>query len=525
MPSFAEQRAAKRNSKSLPLITSAKRQYAAAKVTRLTGDWVPAGQSINELLRTSATTVRTRVRQLVRDFPYFTRAANIMVDFTVGTGTVFQSRVLNPDWSAASKGVPKFDRVTCQKIEDAVKWGMDELDAAGRMHGHAMERLAKREDVEAGEFLFVKTYLDDPKRYIPFALHAYEGEWITNTNTNPAAGNKVEQGIEYDPRTGRMQAIHLTDPSNYATAQRIKAEYVLHGFDTMRSGQMRGISPFVTAVLVAHDLADYLDATIDTAKLAAKYLAIIETPDAGAFQLSRTIAGTGEDTGKKIEELENAITEYLRPGEKITFAKNEPVSQTFEPFTRFVLRTVAIATGVPYSALAGNYSDTNFTSLRGERQDVLKMFAPQQDRHVRQFTAPVAREIITSAVLSGKLVLPGYFKDQRRYWRGVWIPPGMEPIDPLRESKANRDDIAAGLRSPQEIAAKRGRDIEEVLDELAEFDEMVAARDLVLETGSTSLANNPAAVENDGRDLSRLISRAVEDALERRELLNENEEN
>jgi len=184
---------------------------------------------------------------------------------------------------------------------------------------------------------------------------------------------------------------------------------------------------------------------------------------------------------------------------------------------------VAIATGVPYSALAGDHAVYNYTSLRGERQDLLKCLAPRQQRHVRQFASPVVRDIITSAVLAGKLDLPGYFKDPRRYHRGIYLPPGMEPVDPLKESKANRDDMGAKLRSPQEIVARRGRDIEDVLDEWQEFEEMLDERQLTTDLGGTALANNPAALgATDGTNsLKALIAREIEDALDRRELLAE----
>ena len=42
-------------------------KYAAAKTTRLTGDWTPTDASINEIIRNSTVSVRKRIRQLVRD--------------------------------------------------------------------------------------------------------------------------------------------------------------------------------------------------------------------------------------------------------------------------------------------------------------------------------------------------------------------------------------------------------------------------------------------------------------------------
>lgn len=499
------------------------RMYAAAKVTRSTGDWIPVNQDPNVLIRSSAPMLRARVRQLVRDCPHFARAVNVQVEFTVGTGTHFQSRVQNPRWVPGSTE-PRLDRMACQKIEDAVSWWMDEADATGRLYFGELERLAKRQDVEVGEFLFVKTFIKDPNRYIPFAVMAYETDWLTSDYSQVAEGNQVEQGKEFDPLTGRIVAYHFRRPSGFGiydlgTASgkttRIPAEYVVSGFDQQRPGQLCGVSPLVTAVLIANDLDDYIGATVDTAKLAAKYLAIIETADPAAFQGARAQTAA---TGQKIEELENAIIEYLRPGEKVTFAKNDTPGNNFSPFTKFILRVMAIASGVSYSLLSGDYSDTNYTTLRGERQDLLRMFKYPQFRHVKHFTAPLIQEAIGWAVMSGKLNLPGYATNPRPWWRASYIPPGAEPIDPLRESKANRDDMESGLRSPQEIAASRGRDLEEIYDEIAEAKAMADERGLTFGEVDTALAGNPAALGAEEETttkgtIKKAVRSAVEDAL------------
>jgi len=498
------------------------RQYAAAKITRLTGDWMPIDHNINQLTRTSLPLMRRRVRQLVRDFPYFNRAVNILINFTVGTGTSFQSRVINPNWKPGSTE-KKFDRVTCQKIEDSVAWAMEELDASGNRHGSELERMAKREDIEAGEYFFVKRALKDKNRYLPYALQLFEAEWLTDSGAVPQGKNLVDQGVEYDSTTGRVVAYHLTDPNSWGKTIRVEQQYVLHDFAPLRAGQLRGVSPFASGVLIAHDLQDYLDATIDTAKLASKYLALITTDDADAFQANRSMEADPENPLKKIDSLENAIVDYLRPGESVEFPSNNSVGSTFDPFTRFILQMLAISTDTTFSLLSGNYSDVNYTTLRGERQDLRTMFAPHHHRHIQHFCRPVVRDIIDQAVLSGKLDLPGYYKNPRLYQRCVFIPPGQEPIDPLKESKANRDDMGALLRSPQEIAAKRGRDIEEVLDEHQEFAEMLIERGLISDIGNTALANNPAALgaTDNTNSLKSLISRAVDDALDRHKLLAE----
>jgi capsid protein len=111
------------------------------------------------------------------------------------------------------------------------------------------------------------------------------------------------------------------------------------------------------------------------------------------------------------------------------------------------------------------------------------------------------------------LRLPGdFFINPRPYYRAEYIPPGMEPVDPLRESKANRDDVAAGLRSPQEIVGKRGRELEHVYDEIAEAQELAEERGLILDTGNTALASAPSALDA-GENRTESMRRMIQDEL------------
>jgi len=469
-----------------------KRQYAAAKVTRLTGDWLPVDQDVNSIIRNSSGILRARTRQLIRDFPYFQKATSVLVNYTVGTGIRFQSRVVDNSGN--------FDKKAIRQIEDAVSWAADEMDVADKLHYHEIERLAKSQDVESGEFLFVKTLLKDRKRYIPFSLQAYESDWLTSSYSTPEKGNAIDQGIEYDLKTGRVMAYHFAVPSGYALGSlagstkttRIPAENVLHNFKTLRPGQLRGVSPFATAVLIAHDLGDYLDAEIDGAKMAAKYLAFVTSGNMADFQAKRTTTDTA--TGKKLEEVENAIIEYLQPGEEIKLAEHNRPGSGFNDFTKFCLRMLAVSTDTTYELLTTDYTGINYSNLRGIRNDFAVMIKPHSMRHILHLSKPVVEEIIRHAVLAGKIDLPGFWRNPRHYFKGTYTPPGMESIDPLREGKAWVEQIKAGLRSPQEIIAARGRDYEEVLDELAAAQKMKEERGLTFETVSTAMKNNPDAL-------------------------------
>ncbi len=460
--------------------------YAAAQSPRTIGDWAPVDAGVNSVIAASAVSVRARVRQLVRDFPYFARAINILTDYTVGPGIVFQSRIHDRGG--------KLDRKACALVEDALaRWG-DEADAAGRLHLYEMMALAKRQEIECGEFILVTSNPRDRNRYLPLALQMYEPDWLTSQGAVAGAKtSKIHEGIEYDTGTGRTLAYHFTDPDGWGKTVRIEADRVIHGFKTLRPGQLRGISDFTPGVLVARDLSTYMDTEIDTAKLAAKYLAFVTTPDI----LGRQAGTSVNSAGQRTDAMENAIIEYLRPGEEINIASNPRPGDNFPPMVKLILTMLAVTTGCPYELLSGNYEGMNYSVGKMVRNDFRQLLRPTVGRHVRHFCEPVKRSFFDAAALSGRLPFRAYFTDPVPWQRGEWQPPGMESIDPARETKSMIDQTKTGLRSPQEIVKSRGRDLEEVYLEIKQAQDLAAELGLTFDvsTVSTALANNPAAIE------------------------------
>lgn len=461
------------------------RQYAAAKPTRLTGGWTPVDQNVNDIISASAPQVRAKVRQLVRDFPYFAKAVDSITEFVVGEGFKLQSRVKKPNAN-------ELDKQTNQKIEDAWKRWCEEADISGQMHFDEMVGLAKRQEIEAGEYLFIKVPTQRKNRFLPYALQAIEPDRLSDLGSRPSRDHNVQDGIEYNPQTGEKLTYWIEN--DWGRAKPVPADRVIHGYRVLRPGQLRGVSCLAPAVMLAYDLSEYMDAEIDGAKNASKYLAFVTSGDPGTFQDAR--AEYDPNTGQKIEEMENAIIEYLRPGEDVQMAKPDRPGSQFDPFVRLVLRMLAVTSGLPYEVLSSDYHGLNYNTLRSIRNDLIRTITPQQNRLIWQMCRPVYREFLDMAYLSGKLSLPLYPQQPYLYQKVEWVPPGVPSADPLKEGKAAVDQIKNNLRSPQETVAARGRDLGEVLDEKAEAQRMAKERGLTEEDVSTSTANNPGAVSN-----------------------------
>jgi len=463
--------------------------YAAAKTSRLTGEWSPTDASVNDLIRASSPAVRARVRQLVRDFPVFSRAVNVLIDNTVGDGIKYQSQI-------KTNSGDKLDKIAIQKAEDNFNFWADQADVSGKQHFYDLQDLCKRQDLECGEFLLVKRNVyDRGKRYIPFALQAVEPDWLTGSPSSKIAkGNEIDQGIEYKKSTGQVSYYHFTDPDGWGKSIKVAARNVIHGYQMIRPGQLRGISPFAPAVLIAHDISEYFDSEIDAAKLASKWLAFVKNSPTA----TRTILqdGTGDDEGKKIDELENGIIEYLRRGEEVTLASNPRPGTNFPPTIKIMLSMVAATVNVPYELLSCDYQGLNYSMSRVSRNDFSHYLKPLITRHVRQMTLPAFYPMMEASVMAGKLPFKDFFSNPAKYLKAEWQGPGVHAIDPLRESKAKIAEVEAGLRAPQETTAERGVDYEEMLRKIKRAREI--QKDLKLEFGSpsTSVANNPAAVES-----------------------------
>jgi len=476
--------------------------YAAAKTDRMTGAWSPTSANVNSLIANSSVPVRARVRQLVRDFPYFANAVERVVGHVVGPGIMFQSKVRAPDGSLDKKRV--------QAIEDAFSFWADEADVAGKLHLYEMMSLGKRQDLECGEFVLVKRYRPNEGRFIPYCLQAYEADWLTSRNDTGLHGSQtveIYQGIEYQKSTGRVIAYHFDDPDGWGKPVRIAAGDIIHGFETRRPGQLRGISPWASGLLLAHDLQEYMDAEIDAAKMAAKYLAFVKSDSPASRQLGLTAVENNDGEQEYIEEIENAVIEYLNPGEDIQIASNPRPGSNFPPMVRLLLCMMSVTTGIPYEILSGDYQGLNYSTSRTARNDFIFSLRPIIARHVRQFCRPAVDPFFDYAVAAGKLDLPNYFSNPHIWRRCEWQPPGMESIDPLKETKAWADATKSHLRSPQEVIRARGRDPEEVLREIQEFRAWEKEMGLQPEEVSTASQNNPAAIEEQKAARLALIRR------------------
>ena len=463
--------------------------YSGAASPRGIGNWMPANADFNQLLGMDSGRMRARVRDLVRNFPPFARAVNAMVAFTVGSGARFQSLATLPDGSP--------DIPTRKRIEDRFRAWMEHADVAGRLHFYEIQQLCKRQECECGEYLLRFARPRDRRRGL-LGLQIYEPENLSSWRIEgQEPDSDIWQGIEYDIWTGEPLAYHFQTVFGWERQLRTWREpafNVLHGFQTLRPGQLRGVTPFAPAIFMARDMGDYTSAELGAAKMAAKWLAFVSSGDPQFSQLTRTPGGLSGALREEVESLEDMTVEYLNDGEQVNFAPpSQRPGDSFDRFVRHTLRMVAICMDLPYEILSGDYTSINYSTSKASRNDFAMFLVPHQFRAEQHLIRPVFRRWLDCEALTQDY-LPGYWQDKSRYQRAMWIPAGMPSVDPLRDGKAQIDGINAGILSPQMVILGDGRDPEEVVEQRAAWARLCAAHGIDATTGavSTSLVNNPA---------------------------------
>jgi lambda family phage portal protein len=182
----------------------------------------------------------------------------------------------------------------------------------------------------------------------------------------------------------------------------------------------------------------------------------------------------------------------LAPGEEIQTSTPADVGQTYEPFQYRTLLQISAALGIPYAYLSNdmlkaNYSNSRMALLEFRR----RVEAYQHAVMVWQLCRSVWVRWMDTAVMAGALDLPDYEERRREWLACFWRPPRWDWIDPLKDVRAEIEQMRALLKSRTQALAERGYDAEQVDAEIAA--DRAREQRLGLVFSSTPGAENMAA--------------------------------
>lgn len=277
-------------------------------------------------------------------------------------------------------------------------------------------------------------------------------------------GARIIAGIEFDG-ADRIIAYHVLPEAPgtpfAATLQaiRVPASDVIHVFDKLFPGQVRGLSWIAPVLLKIRDRDEASDALLMQLKTASLLTGFVRDPEGGAAGFE----GQATDGALNVS-LEPGAMRVLPPGADVTFSQPGTGLQQAVEFLRSQDREIASGTGLTFEQLTGDLAGANFSSARmGAIEFRRRAEMLQRSLIEGQFLRPLWRQWIAMQVLAG-LVAP----DEADEFATVrFIGPGWQHVEPLKDVNAEIAAITAGLKSREEAVANRGRDIDELNEEIA----------------------------------------------------------
>jgi lambda family phage portal protein len=440
-----------------------KRSYKAAQGGRLFSDFIASSRSADSEIKTALQTLRFRCRDLARNDEYARRFLNMIKTNVVGDrGVQVQVKARNSDGS--------FDAPGNTIIENAWKvWGRKGICTVdGRYSWKDAQRFAAESLARDGEILVrLVNYQGNPHG---FAIEFLEVDLLDeNHNETLPNGNKIRMGVEID-RFHRPVAYHLLTAhpgdneytSSLATRRtRVPADKILHIYLPERAQQSRGVPWMATAIASLKQLNGMREAVLVNERVTASKMGFFITPSGDEF-----VGDDLENTYTPLVEAEPGTFHQLPQG--VDFKAFDPTSSanTFADFERAILRGIASGLGVSYASLANDLTQTSYSSIRQgalEDRDFYKML---HDFMIEHFVQPVFRAWLFAVMDNGVIPIPptrfDKFADNLEF-----RARGFAWVDPQREMQAAVIGLNSGVLSMQDVANQYGRDITDVMDQIA----------------------------------------------------------
>lgn len=448
---------------------SAKRSYEAS-VGRRGDNWFGTfPRSADAEIYNEARTLRARSRDLVRNNAFAAKAVASLTSNIVGEGIV----------PRPATGSPSRDRKIWQAFQ---RWSF-RCDHSGQLDFYGLQTLLVREIIEGGECLIRKRLVKSRgKGDVPLELQLLESDFLDPMrNGILSEGCLTIQGVEIDMSTMKRRSYWLYPfhPGNipyYYGGQPmislpVPADEILHAYEQQRT-QARGVPWGTPAIESLNLLADYELAEIVRKKTEACVVGFVT----GAEDQQEDGLGiqVQDADGKEIEKFEPGMIARLHGAKEVRFNAPNAVGGYAE-YRTAALQAIAAAYRMPYELVSGDLSQVNFSSMRGGLVEFRRLVGTVQWQILIQLALqPIWEWWCRAAFLADVIDAP--------YVPVEWSPPKFEWVDPLADAQSAVIEVRNGFRPWQEVVAEMGRNPDDVLDQIRDWNTKVDDLGIILDS-------------------------------------------
>lgn len=504
-----------------PRSTSAPRAsgtgFGMASGSRLFTDWPSVTITTDSILRSELVKMRNRSRQLARDEDY-------MRAFLISC----RNNIIGPNGASLTMDVRDPSGESDDLANDAIEAGWDEFskawgfDSSGKYVPHfctnasmgrvEFSHLGITTAARDGEFYYrLVRGFDNPWA---FSVQPIAPDYIDEEKNEALPnGSRIVMGVQknswgqvthYWLRAWNPGDVYQTGGQRNSTqvpASEIRRFMVPDDFELSRG------YPWIHAGATRLKmLGGYEEAALEAARSAAcKHEYFTQTPDAnGDYQ------GDAQDAdGNFLSDVEPGQKEILPVGMNVQSIDPAYPHTDHRPFINATLMGVAAGLGLSYSALTGDLTQANYSSLRAGLLPERDMWRLMQSLWICQVEMPIFLEWLRMSLLSRAIKLPNgaalpiakfdkFAKPVFQGRRWAWV-------DPQKDQNANAIALDQMLTTRAAVATEQGSDFEEILRGRArekklfeKYDLKEPLSDAEAKAGAAFAAAPPQeAVEND----------------------------
>lgn len=465
-----------------PVVVTKRRSYMAAQNVARYGDITASRGSADYELANSLSEVRAKARFLARNSGSMKRYIQLMKVNVVGPeGFRLQSRVKMLDG--------KMDVSLNKRVEAAWAMWCKAPTVCGQMSMNDLLKQAVATWCRDGEVIWEVVYSSEYRDGV--AINPIEGDQLDETlnRVHPATGNNIRMGVEIN-RYGRPVAYHLltshpgdlvwyADDSN-RRYRRIPANQIIHIFEKDRPGQTRGEPPASAAIQPVKMLDGYREAETMGRRLRAALMGFF-TRELPKIEGLSELADRKDDEDEVFEmDMEPGRLKQLPDGMKFEEFSPSGATTDYAQFEGQVKKDLAMSFGISAFSHGMETQGVSYSTGRSvliEDRDYYKVMQKFFIEHGTQkvfdlwLVRHALQEYSTVPPTRIDILLTSY----------VFRPRGWDWVDPSKDVKANTEALRTNQTSLSRIAAARGMDRDELLDEIYEDQQAAQLRGLTLD--------------------------------------------
>ena len=443
----------------------------------------------------------------------WTRAAGLALDLIQNSGqlrgaadqvvadTVGEELVLNPQPDLSGLGYsPEETADFVRLIKKRWKhwsWNARECDLRGKFTLPQLIDVALRWDMAFGEATGVMSYLPPEARPLgmrtgtklclktPTALVQDTSEW-----------ERLFQGVIHD-EVGRPVAYRFEElnrgfrsKKDYPAFDRDGRQLVIHVFDPMDAGDVRGISRMAAAFRQHIQREILVDTTIQTAILQTVLAVTLssKSPSKDAFEAIQALEGEGgSGLGDAFQDyflatLDRAANgkisigsepqiSHLAPDEELGFKAAGVPGPQFLPVNAALSREMARAIGITYGGLTMDHTNATYSSVRMENSSIWPVVLRRRSRTAAPIKQVAYEHWLDEEIGAERILFKGGYEvfaaNREKICWALWQGPAKPTADDGKSAKASTEKLLNGTSTLAIECAELGNDPDEVFEQRA----------------------------------------------------------